>query len=474
MIRVLYWGDELELENLEEANDPKNKYVKVRIYNTRKGEYVAGTVRKRSDPKKRRRYLPIRFREGENPHLLEVTFIDVQQGDATLVRTPDRKTLLIDGGEGKFVARYLAAMFPETSLERPFIFDTLVVTHGDADHFKGLCVLADASKLSGRKRFVARVARYYHNGLVKLRGTKTENGTKKKRRAKERYGAYIKEGRKTYAIELFDDPRLAAQMNRPFKVWAKALNILLDEAGLEHADRNEGESLPRVSRIEFGQDDAFEIFRKSGVFIEVLGPITDQIQGNVGLPFLRGGSGGISASHTINGHSVVLKLTYKNVDFMLGGDLNEASEQRLLTFLKDKPSSGLRSLVLKAPHHGSHDFNQDFLEAVNPLISVVSSGDESVMKEYIHPRANLMAALGRSSRGPMPLLFSTELAAFFAERGYIKPESHRREDGALKSVPKKDKRGAFWAFERLAWGAVFMRSNGERITARLHDGATRK
>ena len=34
--------------------------------------------------------------------------------------------------------------------------------------------------------------------------------------------------------------------------------------------------------------------------------------------------------------------------------------------------------VLKVPHHGSADFSPRMLEAVKPVLSVISSGDESV------------------------------------------------------------------------------------------------
>ena len=51
------------------------------------------------------------------------------------------------------------------------------------------------------------------------------------------------------------------------------------------------------------------------------------------------------------------------------------------------------------PHHGSADFSGAFLQAVSPVVSVVSSGDDTARKEFIHPRATLVGALGyRGSR----------------------------------------------------------------------------
>lgn len=70
--------------------------------------------------------------EGE----LRIHFIDVGQGDCTLVELPDGKTMLIDGGNGakstqKKVLRHLNALDIDT-------IDYLVVTHADADHCAGL------------------------------------------------------------------------------------------------------------------------------------------------------------------------------------------------------------------------------------------------------------------------------------------------------------------------------------------------
>ena len=63
--------------------------------------------------------------------------------------------------------------------------------------------------------------------------------------------------------------------------------------------------------------------------------------------------------------------------------------------------------VAKACHHGSADFTDLFLRAVNPLAVVVSSGDD---EPYAHPRPDTLGALGKHGRGPRPLLFSPELA----------------------------------------------------------------
>src|SRR5262249_49331516 len=99
--------------------------------------------------------------------LMKVSFIDVGQGDAAMVETTDGSRILIDGGEEKFLARYLAARFADTGAVH---FDAIVITHGDADHFRGIPILVDAAGRTDRKKIVATADRVFHNGLVKRAG----------------------------------------------------------------------------------------------------------------------------------------------------------------------------------------------------------------------------------------------------------------------------------------------------------------
>ena len=443
LIRVLYWGDEVEVPTPGQLTDDATGKVDVRIYNYGLGKFQDGYIKKK---KKAGKFLPVNVRSGAGKHLLEVTFVDVQQGDATLIRTPDRKFIVVDGGEEVFLARILASMFPGTTAQKPLNIDALVITHGDADHFSGLVKLADAaSETRTRKRIHTNVMRYFHNGLVKLPSSKKVNGESKSRPDREMFGATVKIGQTRFVTDLWDDPRNAPLMNQPFTNWVNALPALVTPA-------------TELRRLETGDHDAFDVFRP-GVDIKVLGPVTEDVNGNPGLRFF-----GSSAGHTINGHSVVLQVRHGNVNFLLGGDLNTHAEEHLREHLELMPDLTLRAEILKVPHHGSHEFEQEFLDKVNPVVSVVSSGDERASKDYVHPRANLMAALGRASRGPEPLVFVTELAAFFTYRGGIAPEQHCPADGGgLEDLPARDRKPFFFAHERLVFGAVRVRTDGERV-----------
>jgi hypothetical protein len=51
------------------------------------------------------------------PRVLKADFVDVQQGDGAVLETPEGKVVLVDGGENKLFARYLARRFQGSSAE---------------------------------------------------------------------------------------------------------------------------------------------------------------------------------------------------------------------------------------------------------------------------------------------------------------------------------------------------------------------
>lgn len=75
----------------------------------------------------------------------------------------------------------------------------------------------------------------------------------------------------------------------------------------------------------------------------------------------------------MNADSIVLKLRYGNVRFLMTGDLNFKGEKRLL-----KKGIDLRCDVLKVGHHGACDSTSEaFLNKVEPEIAVISVGKDN-------------------------------------------------------------------------------------------------
>jgi hypothetical protein len=371
--------------------------------------------------------------------VLRVSFVDVQQGDATLIQTPKGRVITIDGGESKLFARFLASRLRGSSAAHRQEIDAMVVSHGDADHFAGLPeILESETNPDPGKRLFIHPQRVFHNGLVK-RPLKVP--------MLERLGATVKPARQDPVINGLEDDLLAvpdSEMNRDFLAWKRAL-----------AAWKPGE----IRRLAKGDDDAFGFLADEEIGVEVLGPIETPAGGKPGLRFLRGPKGddpmahlgfepgSLSDSHTINGHSIVLRLTFGHYRMLFAGDLNNAVEQALVA----DPKVDLEAEVFKVPHHGSHEFETPFVQAAAPLISIVSSGDERELTEHIHPRATLMNALGRCSRDDTSLIFVTELAAFF------------KLMGQSVTTPPKGKGRPYFGFSRSAFGCVRVRTDGEHM-----------
>ncbi len=439
ILATLFWGDEVRVAGKE--GDFWHVLQLKRVWNEQAhhDEWLDGLIPAAA-----------RFRPAP---LLKVRFVDVGQGDAAIVETPGGRLLLIDGGEEMHLTRYVGAAWSYRLRTATLGVDAIVVTHGDADHFAGLTKLAHATR-PGKKGPMISARRVYHNGLVKA-GSKKPDG--KRRGDTEMFGAHVKADGRTWATQLEDDLRTVpdARMNEDFQAWKAALVEL-------------GQRDPQleVRRVEYSDEAAFD-FLAGDVGVEVLGPLPGDVAGTPALAFLHAeGGGSLSASHTINGHSIVLKITFGNVRFLFGADLNAESETGLLERTRDDGIS-LAAEVLKVPHHGSADFNPRMLEAVRPVVSVVSSGDENAAKEYIHPRAGLVGALGKYSRATVekPLIYVTEMVAFFARLGprFV----HEITDAGHESASAERVQNCY---DKTTFGIVHIRTDGQRVLAVTHSG----
>ena len=449
LLRTLTWGDEITVLKQGAA------HLEIETSEFQKqddGAIVAKKVVAFIEPTKSSAIKPASVVRPRNQNVvLKVNFVDVQQGDGAVIEAPNGKLILIDGGDNQLFARYLAARFRRHTAQKPQPIDCIVVTHGDADHFSGLTqIFKSEGNPQQRKRLFMQPERIYHNGIVKRGSDRKEQDLLGPTR-KTADGVFLT-GLEQNLLTVAD-----TEMNKPFLDWKNALKEYNKRSKLQ------------FRRLEFGDDTAFDFLDTPDLQVDVLGPITTQVGGKPALKFLGNPPKGprighesletaaepfkgLSASHTINGHSIVLRLRYGGFSYLFCGDLNDESGRFLLRE-HNKGGVSLRAEVLKVPHHGSADFSGAFIQAVSPVVSVVSSGDESMRKEYIHPRATLMGALGRCSRVPEPLIFVTELVAFFQMEGMA----------ALVNQKKAKKRGDFFSFSRTVFGLVKTRTDGKRL-----------
>ena len=432
----LYWGEEIEVLS--------NRGGRTQIKVLERGPAIAGSVKGRLPTQATR---PLHF-----------MMIDVQQGDGMIMITPEGKKIFIDGGDNKLFARFAANRFRGTTENRPLEVDLMLVTHGDADHYSGLTHIVKSEKhQTARKRLFIHPKRVYHNGLAKGPGTK--NGRKVPAERIFGFSKAIRGGRRA-VIDLVENLTSVSdsRLNRPFRAWKKALKHWEKHGPIQYR------------RLAQGNRQEFSFLRSEGIDVEVLGPeeVTTTHRGRrrKGLELLRKPpkdanlsvdgfdteDRAFDAGHTINGQSVALRIQYGNVRFFMSGDLNQESMSAMRE--RYRPSE-LQSEVLKVPHHGSADFDLRLLKDIAPIVSLISSGDESSRKEYIHPRATLMGALGKVSRDDLSLVFCTELAAFFEYRDLVRQVSTGKQ---------------FHGFERTNFGIIHVRTDGERVLVFTHSG----
>jgi len=450
VVTVLAWGDPILVGDPNDNDIPVSVSTRIKEKDgSVRSESVNGFVSKKA-----------KFMDPAKNDVMRFSVVDVGQGDASVLETPGGKLMLVDGGVDKLFARYLAARFHDTSPENPREVEAIVVTHGDADHFAGLAEIHKSQDHSDpQKRIFIHPKAVLHNGLVKRSGQKDPL---------KAFGRTVKSKGDAYVVDLVDDlltlPK--AEMNKPFREWA---GVLSDWSKKDRV------VIERLS--DRTKHTPFASLQNEGIQVDVLAPIEESVNREAALPLLhtplktvpesQGEEVGsnlklsktYSVSHTINGHSIVLLLKYGNIRLLLTGDLNAESESILLK-RSQKGSIRLESDFLKVPHHGSADFDAAFLQEVKPVVSVISSGDENERQEYIHPRAPLVGALGKQSRVSQPLIFVTEMVAFYKSRGRAALIDKNRN---LKSEP-------FFSFEKTSYGIVHLAFNKERMLVFTHSG----
>ncbi len=307
---------------------------------------------------------------------LKIFYLDVGQGDGVLIEAGELK-ILVDAGPGSNMAGYLTK-WQYTYLikdNKPIHIDYLFVSHFDTDHYKGFIKIIENPAFT--------FGNIYHAGILKFASTGNTYSSG--------IGDIIKKDGKNYLTKIFDN-LLTVKENIPFNQ-----DVTLFMAALKKAD--EENRVTRVKRLKAGDIPVKKTIEAKPFRIEVLAPFNEKISNRNTFIYWT------DEGKTINGHSLVLKITFGNRTFLLGGDLNTQAEEYLME--KHSPVNPFEVDVAKACHHGSSDFTEQFMQCVNPFATVISSGDN---EGFSHPRADAIGCAGKYARGKRPLVYSTELA----------------------------------------------------------------
>lgn len=223
---------------------------------------------------------------------LKVAFLDVGQGDAIFIQSPNNKQILIDSGNGKQLLPKLMRVMP--LFDRSI--DVVLITNPDEDHIGGLSYVLNNYKI----------------GMVLEPGTGSETLTYKNLK------------------ELIRKKEITERLAK------SGQSIVLDE----------------------------------NISLDVLFPDRDV------------------SDWERNDGSIVARLSYKDISFMLMGDATRYTEYLIR---QNEDDSLLKSDVLKLGHHGSHTSSSLlWLETVDPSVAIISAGKNN---RYGHPSEEVISNL---------------------------------------------------------------------------------
>lgn len=409
--------------------------------------------------------------------LLELYFIDVGQGDGILIRTPDGRHVLIDGGfsrskqpTGKNAADFVDWKFKRDYGMNEIVLDAMIASHNDADHYGGLWDLLNPDQKQELDVDKVVVKAFYHAGV----------GWWKDSQGKRSLGAR----EAGFLTTLLEDrgnveAAFAGGDYTPQGEWASFLETVLKAS-------------PKISKIRrlshvTGYVPGFEPAEGQAA-IRILGPVEfDLGNGKPGLQALG------SDSLNTNGNSVLLRVDFGQTRMLLTGDLNAAAQKVLLDNYQGERLE-FAADVAKACHHGSDDCSLDFLSAIGAGATVISSGDNET---HAHPRPAIVAAsavtghrIVEKDRLITPIVYSTEIArsvrigritavraggaevlngASNAEFDYAEVRA-----GALRPEKGTKKWPGVQAVVGVVYGLVNVRTDGNRILcATLNEGESK-
>ena len=349
--------------------------------------------------------LAIRKKDYQEERLLELIFLDVGQGDGCILTTPQlgekERIMIIDAGDGDNMNGYLKYRFRD--FKKKFTFHAAVITHPDQDHYRGFQKIFDNPNIS--------FEHVYHNGLLERTGADllgpVSDGFLTDIRAS-----------KTSARQLYSDATVRGRKRYPKLIWTALDSGRFADVSMlstRHGQKEQGKTW--INGFAPSDDAEFTI--------EVLGPVVEKTAS--GEQALRTFGSSITATSmddgkTKNGHSVLLRLTYRDFSVLFGGDLNTPAEHFLMRHYGnsgnapttiaqthdriEKARQRFSVDFMKSCHHGASDVTDEFLDATTPVAYLVSSGDE---ESHVHPRPDLLGLLGKKGRGPRPLVLCTEL-----------------------------------------------------------------
>lgn len=314
-------------------------------------------------------------------------YVDVGQGDGALLEiggSDNGMKILIDGGPNDNLSNYLSKWQYKYYFDKneTVHFDYVFISHFDKDHYQGLIDIINDEHYSFGTIYHAGIAKFDKDKAAFPAVYNTELGT----RVAHQGGEYL-----VTSFESIDD-LVALKENG-------GMLTLLEKFTAAVKNASDQGRINDFKRLDYTSTVAGKTINGQELQFSILGPITHSVNESLAYRWHE------DEAHTINGHSIVLKIQYGTRSFLYGGDLNIPSEEELVEHYGEE--NPFEVDVAKSCHHGASEFTTAFMAKVNPLATVISSGDN---ESYSHPRADAIGCAGKYSKSLRPLVFSTELA----------------------------------------------------------------
>lgn len=316
---------------------------------------------------------------------LEVTFLDVGQGDAIFISLPNGGNVFIDGGSTSSRNIYEKVIEPFLKYKGVRRLDFLFLTHSDADHENGW-----AQALSGNA-YIPDIYNLVLNGsdyskYLELRERALKYGALEYGALE--YGAveYGALGGDTseYGISGYGISKYAGALAWLNNAGADEINARM-EGIVDIDDVEDIEAIATALEVkdteilcaEYGME---YVFGECSI-VSLNEPGHSDANANVDRKAYKTGFSKTGTGESENDNSIVLLLQYKGKSILFTGDMTSKMEADVAEAVR---YCGVDSLsILKVGHHGSkYSSSEEFLAGIMPQAAVISCAARNT---YGHP-----------------------------------------------------------------------------------------
>lgn len=322
---------------------------------------------------------------------LEVTFLDVGQGDAIFISLPNGGNVFIDGGSTSSKNIYEKVIEPFLKYKGVRRLDFLFLTHSDADHENGW-----AQALSGNA-YIPDIYNLVLNGsdyskYLELRERALKYGASE-------YGALkydtsegdISEGGISGCVTSKYTGALAWLNNAEADEINARMEGIVDIDAVEDIEDIEDIATALADKdteilcAEYGME---YVFGECSI-VSLNEPGHSDANANVDRKAYKTGFSKTGTGESENDNSIVLLLQYKGKSILFTGDMTSKMEADVAEAVR---YCGVDSLsILKVGHHGSkYSSSEEFLASIMPQAAVISCAARNT---YGHPHKETLQRL---------------------------------------------------------------------------------